>query len=328
VKVHAHAVSQILAAVLENRPLLNTRSNLVELLWITLWGILGIAIGRRVRSLIRTVAILSFALVLICYVSLINGWWIPLVPALLGLLLTGIALPAGVSYLSAQELESLRQAELEQVFNSIHNRPLQGLSIVLRELRDQPNSSNRLIAQLAQIDQDLRSLRHDIGRITQKQGDQIRIGDQVFSLNIPLNELLQVVCNTTLKRTEEFPTFKDLKLQLIDIPSDAARMICDRGLTLAQKDWLCRFLEEAICNVAKHGRNVTRITVFCGKEHRYQVIRVADNGDTPSQRFKERIGSKAAKNLARQLRGKFQRFPNQPKGVICELKWRSGQGWF
>lgn len=336
VKVHAHSVSQILAAVLDGRPLLHAWNDWAESLWIIGWGIFGIGIGRKLQApwqIVLAVVMFGCLLIGMSYLLLFIGVWIPLVPVLIVFFFNGAGLAAGLLYRTKQELETqdaIRQAALEQVFNSIHNRPLQQLSFMMRRLKDQPMPTDELIQNLEQIDKELRSLRHDIGRIAQRQGDQIRVGDELLNLHLPLNELLQIVCNTTLQRFEEFPTFKNLKVRLIDIPSSAAQMIQDQGLSIAQKDWLCRFLEEAICNVGKHGINVTRIEVFCGKEYKYQVIRVADNGinqPKPRQlksRDRNRIsGTQTAKKLERQLRGVFRRAQNQPQGMICELRWKA-----
>lgn len=334
VKVHAHAVSQILAGVLDHRPFLRAWIDLAEYLWIVLWGILGIGIGRRLQApwqILPAVAIVTLGLIGICYVALLAGWWIPLVPALMAFLLNGAGLSSGLLYRAKQELETqdaIRQAALEQVFNSIHNRPLQRLSTIVKRLKDQSNPPFGLIQHLEDVDQDLRSLRQEIARIAYKQGEQIQLGHEWFDLQLPLHELLQVVCNVTLQRVDDFPSLQKVKLQLIDIPSKPEQMISDRALTLAQKDGLCRFLEEAICNVGKHGIDVSQIQIFCGKEHQYQVIRVIDNGANqvfpePTKAQNRISGSVAAKKLAKQLGGKFDRFANQPHGTICELRWKA-----
>ncbi len=334
VKVHAHAVSQILAAVLDMRPLLKAWIDIAEYSWIVLWGFLGAGLGRKLQApwlILLIVLAATLGLVGICYVLLVAGWWIPLVPAAIVFLFNGAGLSLGMLYRTKQDLEvqeRLRQAELEQIFNSIHNNPLQRLTFIIRHLKDQPDPPKELIHQLNQLDLDLRSLRDDIGRIVTKEADQIQLGSEWFTLALPLNELLEIVCDATLRRVEEFPGFKQVKMRLIEIPWNSEQMISDKGLSLAQKDWLCRFLEEAIINVGKHGVNVTKIEVFCGKEYRSYVIRVKDNGtNQPSSKQLERGnrigGTRAARNLAKQLGGTFKRFPNQPQGTVCELKWRA-----
>ena len=98
-------------------------------------------------------------------------------------------------------------------------------------------------------------------------------------------------------------------------------------LRLEHKRGLCRFLEEAICNVGKHAAGATRLTVICAQEGNLQVIRVADNAasETPltpnSQVQPLGLGTQLAKNLAKQLGGEFRRYPNEPRGTVCELTW-------
>jgi two-component sensor histidine kinase len=69
--------------------------------------------------------------------------------------------------------------------------------------------------------------------------------------------------------------------------------------------------------VGKYAVGATRLTVTCTQEQDWQVIRVADNG----------IGLSEATETTKQLAGTFQRYPHQPKGTVCELKWRTRKNW-
>ena len=96
VVVHAHAVSQILSAVLDNRPLIRSWSNFGEVLWIFAWsvgsGLLAFYNRRLGLFLIGLVGI-GLALWGICYsVFLAQGLWVPFVPTLTAAILTAIAL--------------------------------------------------------------------------------------------------------------------------------------------------------------------------------------------------------------------------------------------
>jgi two-component sensor histidine kinase len=109
----------------------------------------------------------------------------------------------------------------------------------------------------------------------------------------------------------------------------------DHHLTPAQKRSLCRFLEEALCNVGKHAVAATKLWVFCGQENGDQVVRVTDNGTgmvalidtavgTPLDRTTDSatgLGTRQAIGLAKQLRGTFRRMPHAPQGTVCELRW-------
>jgi CHASE2 domain-containing sensor protein len=93
--VHAHMVSQILSAVLDQRSLLWVWSPGVELLWIGGWTLLGGLVVWRFRQLRWIVIAIAGSLVLLivgCWFILVQGGWIPLVPALLGIVLNSTAI--------------------------------------------------------------------------------------------------------------------------------------------------------------------------------------------------------------------------------------------
>ncbi|MEM1290249.1 MAG: CHASE2 domain-containing protein [Cyanobacteria bacterium P01_H01_bin.162] len=88
--VHAQSVSQILSAVLDDRPLLWSWSPPVEALWIVAWGLGGALFAGYIRRpmVYAVVAIgLLGGLYGLCYVAFLQGGWLPLVPAALGFVL-------------------------------------------------------------------------------------------------------------------------------------------------------------------------------------------------------------------------------------------------
>lgn len=88
VSVHAQSVSQILSAVLDGRPLLWSWPTWSEALWIVLWGLGGALFAWYIRRPLTygVVAIMLLGgLYGICYIVLLQGGWIPLVPAALAL---------------------------------------------------------------------------------------------------------------------------------------------------------------------------------------------------------------------------------------------------
>lgn len=90
VTVHAHMVSQILSAVLDQRPLLWVWSPAIDLLWIGSWTVLGGLLIWRFRQLKWLTIAGSVTVMLLiggCWFVLTQGGWIPLVPALFGCLL-------------------------------------------------------------------------------------------------------------------------------------------------------------------------------------------------------------------------------------------------
>ncbi|WP_249070885.1 CHASE2 domain-containing protein [Argonema antarcticum] len=95
VEIQAHKVSQILSAVLDNRPLIWWWSKQAETIWIWCWSLVGGMIGWCLRSRIQQIAaggITIFIIYGICFSFLLKGGWIPLIPSVLALVITGVSL--------------------------------------------------------------------------------------------------------------------------------------------------------------------------------------------------------------------------------------------
>ncbi|WP_341525415.1 CHASE2 domain-containing protein [Nostoc sp. UHCC 0302] len=92
VLVDAHMVSQILSAVLDKRPLLQVWSLWVEVVWIWGWSLAGGLLAWRFQHLLYLAlagGIAIAVLYLVCLGLLISGVWVPFVPAVIGLVITG-----------------------------------------------------------------------------------------------------------------------------------------------------------------------------------------------------------------------------------------------
>ena len=104
--VHAHMASQLLSAVLDHRPLISVLPQWRGLqwgdgAWLLAWSLLGGGLStalntrktklRRTRWLLMALAFatLSWGLFHLCVIALTQGLWLPLIPALLGVLITG-----------------------------------------------------------------------------------------------------------------------------------------------------------------------------------------------------------------------------------------------
>lgn len=329
VEVQAHAVSQIVQATLVGRPLLQAWEEGWEYLWIVVWGLLGVGLGRLLRSPLKVLLGLGIAcigLFVLCYGLLLLGWWVPLAPALLGLVFNGAGLAAATFYRHEQDLRARlkdRQLTIEQTFDAIHNGPLQTLAQILRTMQDREMTTDGVYKDLEQLNRELRSVYESMRREAVIQGNQLYLSSELeLSLESPMHETLYEVYSSTLER--DFPHFKTLKLI-----SPIFNPIDDESLTLAQKQGLCRFLEEALCNVGKHASGATQLEVLLQQKQEQAVLRVTDNGvGIASQPGNVAIwlasgrGSRQARAIAGQLRrGKFRRFPNHPQGTVCELVW-------
>jgi CHASE2 domain-containing sensor protein len=95
--IHAHMVSQLLSAVMHQRPLIWSLPQWQgvqwgDALWVLAWSAIGSLLAWRVRSwLWLGCATVAAVLVLhqLCLLVLVQGGWLPLVPAGLALVLTG-----------------------------------------------------------------------------------------------------------------------------------------------------------------------------------------------------------------------------------------------
>ncbi|MBD2042915.1 CHASE2 domain-containing protein [Microcoleus sp. FACHB-672] len=107
VEIHANLTSQILSAALDNRPLIKSWSEPLEGVWILFWAAAGATLTWHLRyiggvksfSVRRTASPIIGAGILmgISYTALLSGWWIPVVPPLLALGGSVIAITAYIA---------------------------------------------------------------------------------------------------------------------------------------------------------------------------------------------------------------------------------------
>ncbi len=104
--VQAHMVSQLLSHVLDQRPLLRPLSLPLEALWITAWALLGailtpIAFCPQRRSPYWRALLIGSGLTLLlygcCWLALLGGLWLPLVPPAIALSTTSLIAGAPLS---------------------------------------------------------------------------------------------------------------------------------------------------------------------------------------------------------------------------------------
>ncbi len=91
VLIHANMLSQILSAVLDKRPLLWWWPAWGENLWIASWSLVGGLLFWYVRSPLHIIigGVIAIAILSgLCFILLLNGAWVPLVPSALALVIT------------------------------------------------------------------------------------------------------------------------------------------------------------------------------------------------------------------------------------------------
>ena len=325
VEFHAHVTSQIVSAVLDGRPVLKTWSQGWEYLWLVGWGIFAIYLGRLTQSPLKNlvyVAASSLGLVGIGYAFILRGWWIPVAPALFVLIVNGAILSAFYQYdrFLRSQIE-IRQHTIERTFIVIHNGPLQTLANILRHVQDQDLEQNQLLEDLKNLNYEIRELGEYLKLEALDREESLRLGSGlILDLKLPIRDLFYEVYSYTLQRN--FPCFQTLKVKAYSFDP-----IEEQYLSLEQKRELCQFLEEALCNVGKHARGVTRLSATGKQVEGWYTLSIKDNG-TGIHSPGEGRGTKQCLNVARKLRGTFQRKSLAKKGALCELRWPvAGKNW-
>lgn len=114
VELQAHFSSQILSAALDGRGSIHVWPEVAELLWILLWCGVGASVSWKLRSLGRSACCLlsiSLTLSITLYLAFLAGWWLPLMPPILGLFGSGVGV---VGYLAHLQQELKRSQEFLQ----------------------------------------------------------------------------------------------------------------------------------------------------------------------------------------------------------------------
>ncbi|MEL6939010.1 MAG: CHASE2 domain-containing protein [Cyanobacteria bacterium J06598_1] len=346
VELQAHAVSQILSAVLDGRPLLRTWQTPWEYLWIVGCGLAGLGLVHYKRRLVKGAVVfigLGLVPVVLSYGLLLVGIWIPLFPAWVAYAATG----GGVLVYRLHQYEQVRkirarerQRILERSYSAIHNGPLQTLKGLIRQVSsqdflasqaaagDDPTEISRQLqvwtSELSQVDGELRNIYEFMQRESLQQGasseTQIYLTQNyVIDLTGPLHELLHQVYQNKLQESGLY--FETIKVKISDFGPMAATW-----LSAGDREKVLRFFEEALCNIEQHAVGVTRLKIVCKQEGQKNVVRVTDNG-TAGVVAANRLdtqggeGSRQAAVLARRLGGHFRRYARTPKGTVCELVW-------
>lgn len=93
--IQGHMVSQIISRVLDLRPLIWVFPLWGEVLWVLIWSGIGGIIAywlKDFKSIMIGIFVTSGILYIICYVFMIQGGWLPLIPTILALIVTVVIL--------------------------------------------------------------------------------------------------------------------------------------------------------------------------------------------------------------------------------------------
>jgi adenylate cyclase len=138
---HANLASHVISSVLNNRPILHTWPKGWDVIWIIAWTGLGTGIswvlrpgsplrqsrmanylphlGRR--HILLPIAVLS--LVGISYGAFLQGWWLPLIPPILGLAGSAIAVTSYIAHTAEQIRKTFGRYVTDDVVHSLLETP-------------------------------------------------------------------------------------------------------------------------------------------------------------------------------------------------------------
>ena len=114
VTLHAQVVDQLLRIALDGESPYRVITELQEVLWLLLWCLAGAALARNIRKplhLLSLIVVGGVVVIVICFVLFRIGWWIPVVPPLLGWLIS-----AGVVAVYLQSAERRERRVMQTLF--------------------------------------------------------------------------------------------------------------------------------------------------------------------------------------------------------------------
>lgn len=111
VEIHANLANQIIDSGLENRPLIKSWSEPGEWLWIFIWSGVGATLTWTIRStrhikrfLLQQIGlflVLTGGLVGMTYLAFLQGWWLPVIPAVLAMSAAAVVITAYIARTAA-----------------------------------------------------------------------------------------------------------------------------------------------------------------------------------------------------------------------------------
>lgn len=144
VVIHANLLGQILSAVLDGRPLIKVWSSPKEWLWILLWSLIGSGLTWRLQSLHEIAcSILSacFALLYITYLAFLDGWWLPVVPPMLVLFGSAIALGIVIN----KQIEKLQLRLIFEMLSQEYQNAPTAARIAIEYLKQSESDKNQFL---------------------------------------------------------------------------------------------------------------------------------------------------------------------------------------
>ncbi len=148
VTIHANITSLILNGALAGRPMLRVHSQFIEWLWVLLWSGVGAIIGWRWKDLgvlVILVIVAATGLVVFTYLAFLTGWWIPLVPGMMGLIIGAVALPI----FTTKQLEKIQLRQTVKLLITTTQEQPAAAKVAIEYLKQAESEENQgLIAEI------------------------------------------------------------------------------------------------------------------------------------------------------------------------------------
>ncbi len=139
VAIHANLISQLLSTTLDHRPLIKTYNESLEWMWIVGWTTIGATLSWTQRNVkfkgktntpwLAGSAVLAVgSLIVGSYAAFLQGWWLPVIPPLLGLSGASIVITAYIARTASEIRRTFGRYLTDQVVASLLESP-EGLKI-------------------------------------------------------------------------------------------------------------------------------------------------------------------------------------------------------
>ncbi|MDB9315980.1 adenylate/guanylate cyclase domain-containing protein [Spirulina sp. CS-785/01] len=133
VEVHANLTSQLLSAVLNDRPFIRTLPEAVEWLWIFFWAGVGSTVAWTMRhsgstqnQLVKQIGGLAFAGICLwgsAYIGLVYSWWIPVIPSFVALILSTGSITAYIARTAGDIRKTFGRYLTDEVVSTLLENP-------------------------------------------------------------------------------------------------------------------------------------------------------------------------------------------------------------
>ncbi|HAJ64615.1 MAG TPA: molecular chaperone TorD [Cyanobacteria bacterium UBA8543] len=144
VVIHANITSQILSAALDSRAMLRVWSKPIEWIWILLWCGIGAALSWQLKlpkAIAVFVAIAVGGLTGISYLAFLQGWWIPVVPPMIGVVVAAITLPI----VTTRQLEKIQLRQSVKLLAAITKEQPAAGQIAIEYLKQAESPENQAL---------------------------------------------------------------------------------------------------------------------------------------------------------------------------------------